>query len=91
MSKTTTDKCTKIEEQIKALKNQKRQLLKQEKAEAEKENIRRQANRGSLIEKLVPKLVTLNDSEFETYMKKVLIPPEMQGGILTESEVTDDE
>ena len=91
MSKTTTDKRTKIEEQIKALKNKKRQLEKQEKAEAEKVRIRRQTNRGMLIEKIIPSLISLSDSEFETYIKKILPPPTTKGGILTESEVADDE
>ena len=91
MQKTTTDKYTKIEEQIKALKNKKRQLEKQEKAEAEKVRIRRQTNRGMLIEKIIPSLISLSDSEFETYIKKILPPPSNQGGILTESEVADDE
>ena len=91
MSKTITDKRTKLDEQIKALKNKKRQLEKQEKAEADKARIRRQTNRGMLIEKIIPSLISLSDSEFETYMKKVLLPPEVQGGILTEREVADNE
>ena len=88
---TIAEKRLSVEEQIKALKNKKRQLEKQEKTKAEKERIYRQTNRGNLIEKIMPHLITLSDSEFETYMKKVLSPPKTQGGIFTESEVTENE
>ena len=88
---TITEKRLSVEEQIKALKNKKRQLEKQEKAEADKARIRRQTNRGMLIEKIIPSLISLSDSEFETYIKKVLPPPSTEGGIFTESEVAEDE
>jgi hypothetical protein len=88
---TITEKRLSVEEQIKALKNKKRQLEKQEKAEADKERVSRQTNRGMLIEKIIPSLISLSDSEFETYMKKILSPPSTKGGILMESEVADDE
>ena len=96
---TITEKRLSVEEQIKALKNKKRQLEKQEKSEAEKARKARQKNRGELIEKLVPHLATLNDTEFEDFIRKTLLtetktttpPVKSQGGILTESEVAEDE
>jgi len=80
MSKTTIEKRTKIEEQIKKLKREQKQLIQKEKSEADKVRIRRQNNRGALIEKLMPHLSTLSDSEFENYMKKTLLSESVNGG-----------
>jgi len=80
MSKTTIEKRTKIEEQIKKLKREQKQLIQKEKSEADKVRIRRQNNRGALIEKLMPYLSTLSDSEFENYMKKTLFSESVKGG-----------
>ena len=98
MSKSTIEKRTKVEEQIKQLENQRKQLLKKERAEIEKAKKIRLQNRGGLIEKLMPHLSTLSDSEFETFIKKTLLSENKptpsanpQGGIFTESEVANDE
>jgi hypothetical protein len=99
MSKSTIEKRTKIEEDIKRLENQRKQLLKKERAEAEKAKKIRLQNQGAVIEKLMPHLATLSDSEFENYVRKTLLPIEIkpvpsaisQGGIFAESEVVDDE
>ena len=80
MSKTTIEKRTKIEEQIKKLKREQKQLIQKEKSEADKVRIRRQNNRGALIEKLMLHLSTLSDSEFENYMKKTLFSESVKGG-----------
>ena len=91
MSKSTTQKRINIEEQIKALEKQRKQLLQKERAEAEKARKQRQANRGGLIEKLLPHLATLTEQEFEAYMKKLLTPeaqpPKSQGGISVQQNV----
>ncbi|MCL2071989.1 MAG: hypothetical protein FWH07_07135 [Oscillospiraceae bacterium] len=74
MAKTTNQKRLNIEEQIKNLENQRRELLKKERAEEESAKKLRHTNRGNIIEKLMPHLATLNEQEFEIFMKKVLCP-----------------
>jgi len=99
MKNSITEKRLSIEEQIKQLENQRKLLLKKERAEAEKAKKVRLQNRGAVIEKLVPHLATLSDSEFESYVRKTLLPTEIkpvpsaipQGGIFAESEVAEDE
>jgi len=72
MSKSFNEQRIEIEKQIKQLKIKEKQLAKQEKAEADKARIRRQTNRGGLIEKLIPHLAELSDTEFEAYINKTL-------------------
>ena len=99
MAKTITDKRTKIEEQIKQLETQRKQLVQQERAEAEKAKKQRLTNRGGLVEKLLPHLATLTDSEFEAFMQKALLSsekpqniiPEPQGGIIEQEDTKNDE
>ena len=72
MSKTLEQKLLDKEEQIKKNKKELRQLLQQQKAEKLKEQTRRQTNRGELLEKLMPHLANLSDSEFQTHMEKLV-------------------
>jgi len=95
MSKTLKQKLLDKEKEIKKNQKELKQLRQQEKAEADKARICRQTNRGGLIEKLIPHLAELSDSEFESYINKVLLPappPAIpQGGILTEGDDGNDE
>ncbi|MCL2634985.1 MAG: hypothetical protein FWD34_10815 [Oscillospiraceae bacterium] len=95
MSKTLTQKLLDKEEEIKKNQKELKQLRQQEKAEADKARIRRQTNRGGLLEKLIPHLAELSDSEFESYINKALspAPPPVisQGGILMERGDENDE
>ena len=95
MSKTLTQKLLDKEKEIKKNQKELKQLRQQEKAEADKVRIRRQTNRGGLIEKLIPHLAELSDSEFESYINKALFtapPPSIpQGGILMERGDENDE
>lgn len=91
MSKSTTQKRLSIKEQIKQLQAQEKELLKIEKAEAEKKKRERFCNRGEMIEKLMPHLAALSEQEFEIYMKKLLSPPVLQNDILMKGEIDNDE
>jgi len=91
MSKTTIQKRITIEEQIKTLERQRKQLIRKEKSEAEKVRMKRVTNRGIFIEKLMPSLEKMTDHEFETYMKKALSPPVLQSDISKKVEVINDE
>jgi len=91
MSKTTSQKRITIEEQIKVLEKQRKQLIREEKSEAEKARMKRVSNRGIFIEKLMPSLVNMTDEEFETCMKKALSPPVLQADISKKVEVIDGE
>ena len=100
---TTTEKRLSIEEQIKALEQQRKQLVQKERAERNEEIRQRQLLRGGLLEKLLPNLVTLSDEDFESFIKKSLQPEPVlakskpstptipQVDDITESEVTNDE
>jgi len=72
MSRTLKQKLLDKEEEIKKNQKELKQLRQQEKAEADKARIRRQTNRGGLIEKLIPHLAELSDTEFEAYINKTL-------------------
>jgi hypothetical protein len=97
MAKTTSQKITMLDEQIKALENQKKLLLQKEKAEAEKAKKIRLQNRGAKLEKAFPHLATLSDSEFESFLAKAFPTEtqatpsaEMQGGIFKKDVSVDD-
>ena len=83
MSKSTIQKRITIDEQIKQLEKQRKQLIREEKSEAEKARMKRVSNRGIFIEKLMPSLANMTDNEFESYMKKALSPPVLQADIST--------
>jgi hypothetical protein len=99
MSKSLNDKINANNEQIQKLKNEQRKLLQKQKAEAEKAKKQRLFNRGAYLEKIAPHIAKMSESEYENYISKItfpeikLAPPpaEMQGGILTETEVTEDD
>ncbi|MDR2532279.1 MAG: hypothetical protein LBC82_05490 [Oscillospiraceae bacterium] len=95
MSKTLEQKLLDKEEQIKKHKKELKQLLQQQKEEKEKAKIRRQTNRGELLEKLMPHFAKLTDSEFKIQLNNLLsreiktaIP---QSSIIEKEDVENDE
>ena len=99
MSKSLNDRITENKEQMQKLKNEQKKLLQKQRAEVEKSKKQRLFNRGAYLEKIAPHIAKMSESEYENYINKLtfpqikLAPPptEMQGGILTEREVADDE
>jgi len=73
MRKTTTEKRASVEEQIKQLENQHKQLVKKEHEEERAKRTSRLCKRGGAIEKLFPELVTFADEQFDVFVKKVLL------------------
>ena len=71
--KTTTEKRVSVEEQIKQLEKQRNTLLQKEKAEERKMRTHRLCKRGGIVEKLLPDLVTLTDTQFDIFVEKVLL------------------
>ncbi len=73
MSKTTTEKRMNVEEQIKQLENQRKQLIQKERDEERKKRTHRLCKRGGIAEKLLPELAALTDEQFDIFIQKVLL------------------
>ena len=71
-TKTTAEKITGVEEQIKQLENCKRELLQQQKTQERKERDRRLCSRGAYLEKIVPDTIPLTDEQFYQFINKTL-------------------
>jgi len=70
---TTTEKRISVEEQIKLLENQRKQLIQKEKDEERKERTDRHIKRGELLEKLLPDTLTLTDEQLKTFLGTTLL------------------
>jgi hypothetical protein len=71
--KTTADKITGVEEQIRQLENQRKRLRQQERAEERKKRNHRICKRGGLLEKLLPATIPLTDEQFQAFLEKVML------------------
>jgi len=71
MPRTTIEKRMSIEEQIRQLEKQRRQLLQRERAEEREEVNQRLQRRGKYIESLVAGAVEMGDEEFFGIVKDV--------------------
>jgi hypothetical protein len=73
MSTRTTAKRESVEEQIRQLENQRKQLVQKERAEERKERTHRLCVRGGIVEKLLPELIALTDEQFQIFLNKTLL------------------
>jgi len=73
--RTTAEKRISVEEQIKQLEKQRSTLLEKEKEEGRKARTHRLCKRGGIVEKLLPDLATLTDTQFDLFVEKVLLTP----------------
>ena len=71
-TKTTAEKLTSVEEQIKQLENQKKLLLQQQKTQERKARDHRLCKRGAYLEKIVPDTIQFTDEQFYQFLDKML-------------------
>ena len=71
-TKTTADKLTSVEEQIRQLENQKKLLLQQQKTQDRKARDHRLCKRGAYLEKIMPDTIPLTDEQFYQFLDKTL-------------------
>ena len=71
-TKTTNEKLTTVEEQIKQLENRKKLLLQQQKTQERKARDHRLCKRGGYLEKIVPDSIPLTDEQFYQFLDKTL-------------------
>jgi len=72
-SKTTTEKRITIEEQIKQLESQRKQLIQKEKAETDKARTDRLCKHGEILETLLPDIIELTDEQFKSFFEATLL------------------
>ena len=72
-SKTTTERRMSVEEQIKQLEIQRKQLVKQEKEEEQKAMTDRLCKRGELLESLLPDVIALTDEQLKAFLESTLL------------------
>jgi hypothetical protein len=70
--KTTTDKITDVDEQMKQLAEEKKALQKLKREEEQEEQKQRCHRRGVKVEKQLPDLATFTDEQFNIFAEKVL-------------------
>jgi hypothetical protein len=68
-AKTTEEKVALRDAKILKLQNEKKQILQREKAKERKERTSRLCRRHGLLEKFMPKLITLTDAQFEAFVR----------------------
>ena len=73
MAKTKLEKIAGIEENMRQLENQRKQLLQQYKEQERKERTHRICKRGGLLESIMPDTVALTDEQFKTFLEKILL------------------
>ena len=72
MAKTKLERISSIEEEIRQLENQRKQLLQQHKEQERKERTHRLCRRGGLLESMVPATIDLSDEQFKTLLEKTI-------------------
>ena len=70
MSKTKQARISNIEEQIKQLLAQKKQLIQKQKVEERAARTKRLCSRHGLLEKYMPELINITDEQFEMFIKR---------------------
>jgi hypothetical protein len=73
MAKTRTERIDSIDEQIKQLGNQRKQLIQKEKAQERKDRTRRLCQRMGLFESMLPETITLTDDLFKSFLEKSVL------------------
>ena len=72
MAKTILEKIADIEEAVRQLENQRKQLVQQHKEQERKERTHRLCKRGGLLESLVPGTVKLTDEQFKNFLERTI-------------------
>ncbi|MCL1882196.1 MAG: DUF3847 domain-containing protein, partial [Defluviitaleaceae bacterium] len=72
MAKTKTEKIASVEDKIRQLENQKRQLLKKHKEDERKARTRRLVQRGAILESFIPEPADYTEEQIKTFLKKTL-------------------
>jgi len=73
MARTKLERISSIEEEIRQLENQRKQLLQQHKDQERKDRTNRLCKRGGLLESLAPDTVALTDAQFKTFLEKTIV------------------
>ena len=73
MAKTKLEKIASIEEEMRQLENQRKQLLQSQKDDERKARNHRLCKRGGLWESLAPGTITLTDEQFRIFLEKTII------------------
>jgi hypothetical protein len=74
MSKTNTEKITKLDVQIEKLKKQRQQAVKEEKVKVDKARKQQLLYRAEHLQKIAPHIADMTDSEYENYVSKLFSP-----------------
>ena len=73
MARTKLERISGIEEEIRQLENQRKQLMQQHKEQERKERTHRLCKRGGLLESILPDTVPLTDDQFKVFLEKTII------------------
>ena len=94
MAKTKHEKIASIEQEMKQLENQRKQLLQQHKEQERKARTKRLIERGAIIESLIPGVAEMANDGFMAFLQQHLIissAPETQRSKPQESGTAKDE
>jgi hypothetical protein len=72
MAKTTSEKLISLEEQIKQLENEYKQLLQKKKEEERKARTKRLIERGAIVESLIDGSADMTNEQFKEYVSAVI-------------------
>jgi hypothetical protein len=75
MAKNKLEKIAELNDEIKAIKQRQSKLRQEHNKKERKERNHRLCQRGGLVEKLLPGLITLTDEQFEVFVEKTLLTP----------------
>ena len=73
MAKTKLDRIEKLNDEIAQIKKRQALLRQQHNKQVQKDRTHRLSKRGGLVEKLLPDLSKLNDTQFDSFVEKVLL------------------
>jgi len=71
-ARTKLEKIAGIEDEIRQLENQRKQLLQQHKEQERKARTHRLCKRGGLLESILPDTIPLTDEQFKTFLEKTI-------------------
>jgi len=72
MSKTKVERIASVEDRIKQLENQRRQLIQKHKADERKARTRRLIQRGAILEGFIPDPADYTEEQIQAFLKEIL-------------------
>jgi hypothetical protein len=75
MAKTKLERIANVENEIKALENQRKRLIQQQKEQERKERTNRLCRRGGYLESRISETVMLTDEQFHSFIEGTLLTP----------------